>query len=85
MVTMAERLRNVETDVVWIKETNIKQSQDINEIKNTLNQFINDAPKCYASKKTEEQVERLLNWKYYVMGGFAVIIIVIGIIINYIK
>ena len=83
MVTMAERLRNVETDVVWIKETNIKQSQDISEIKNNLNKFVTSAPKCYASKETENKVDKLINWKYYVTGAFAVILLIIGLIINY--
>lgn len=84
MTTMAERLKGVEKDVTWIKDTNIKQSKDIEDIKSKLDVFISEAPKCFASKNTENKVDKLINWKYYVTGAFAVIAIILGIIINYI-
>jgi archaellum component FlaC len=82
MVTMAERLKKVETDITWIRDTNINQSKDIQEIKNTLNEFVNKSVGLFACKETEYKVDRLEKKWSYVAGAIAVLMILVQVLLR---
>jgi hypothetical protein len=84
MVTMAERLKGVEKDISWIKQTNVEQSLKIQAVYDKLenlaaglNNMNNELPSRFACKETERKVDELTKKWYYVAGGIAILILLI--------
>ena len=73
-----EEFGEMKSDIKWIKDTNKEQNKKIDEIQHSINEFISNAPKQFACKKVEGQVQSLTNWKYWIMGGIALLTVVTG-------
>ena len=80
-----ERMAKIETDIAWIKSTNVQQNKDFKELKQIMTSFVETAPEKFACKETEKKVEKisltLAKWS----GITITIIALINLVFAYLK